>query len=134
MHRFLEEIRRRNVHRVATTYALSAWILIEAGSVLLPTFGIPDSFFKTYVIIVSAGFAITLILSWVFEVTPDGVKLERTAYVVPDVPASHASQKEKSDKAMHPCHAPMGVPAPRENAHRFPSVLPDYSCFNLLPE
>jgi TolB-like protein len=77
MHRFLEEIRRRNVHRVATTYALAAWILIEAGSVLLPTFGTPDSFFKTYVIIVSAGFAITLILSWVFEVTPDGVKLER---------------------------------------------------------
>ncbi|MDH4055442.1 MAG: FlgO family outer membrane protein [Gammaproteobacteria bacterium] len=77
MHRFLEEIRRRNVHRVATTYALAAWILIEAGSVLLPTFGIPDSFFKTYVIIVSAGFAITLILSWVFEVTPDGIKLER---------------------------------------------------------
>ena len=77
MHRFLEEIRRRNVHRVATTYALAAWILIEAGSVLLPTFGMPDSFFKTYVIIVSAGFAITLILSWVFEVTPDGIKLER---------------------------------------------------------
>ena len=77
MHKFLDEIRRRNVHRAATTYALAAWILIEAGSVLLPTFGIPDSFFKTYVIIVTAGFAISLILSWVFEVTPDGVKLDR---------------------------------------------------------
>ncbi len=77
MHRFLEEIRRRNVHRVATTYALAAWILIEAGSVLLPTFGIPESFFKTYVIIVATGFVIALILSWVFELTTDGVKLER---------------------------------------------------------
>lgn len=77
MHRFFEELRRRNVHRVATTYALAAWIMIEAGSVLLPTFGIPEAFFKTYVIIVMAGFVLALIISWVFEFTPDGVKLER---------------------------------------------------------
>ena len=39
---FFEELKRRNVLRVAAAYALVAWILIEAGSVLLPTFGAPE--------------------------------------------------------------------------------------------
>ncbi len=77
MHSFVSELRRRNVLRVATTYALFSWILVEAGSVLLPTFGAPESFFKVYVFIVLAGFVLSLIITWVFEITPDGVKLER---------------------------------------------------------
>ena len=77
------ELQRRNVFRVAAAYALVAWILIEAGSVLLPTFGVPDWFFKVYVILVFAGFVVSLIFAWVFEITPDGVKLEK------DVDRSH---------------------------------------------
>ena len=72
-----QELKRRNVHRVAAAYALVAWILIEAGSVLLPTFGAPDWFFRIYVLIVGAGFVVSLIFAWVFEITPDGVKLDR---------------------------------------------------------
>lgn len=74
---FVSELRRRNVLRVAAAYALVSWILIEAGSVLLPTFGAPEWFFKVYVVLVVAGFILSLIIAWVFEITPDGVKLER---------------------------------------------------------
>ena len=74
---FVSELKRRNVLRVAAAYALVSWILIEAGSVLLPTFGAPEWFFKIYVILVLAGFVLSIIIAWVFEVTPDGVKLER---------------------------------------------------------
>lgn len=74
---FVSELRRRNVLRVAAAYALVSWILIEAGSVLLPTFGAPEWFFKIYVILVMAGFILSIIIAWVFEMTPDGVKLER---------------------------------------------------------
>ena len=74
----IDELRRRNVLRVAAGYALIAWIMIEAGSVLLPEFfGAPDYFFKVYVLIVFAGFLAALVFAWVFEITPDGVKLER---------------------------------------------------------
>ena len=73
---FISELRRRNVLRLAATYALVAWILIEAGSVLLPTFGVPDWFFRAYVLVIFTGFVISLILAWVFEVTPEGVKLD----------------------------------------------------------
>lgn len=63
--------------RVAAAYALVAWIIIEAGSVLLPTFGVDESIFQVYVIIVLAGFLVALVAAWVFEVTPEGVKLDK---------------------------------------------------------
>mgnify|MGYP006216594919 CR=1 FL=1 len=59
--RFLDELRRRNVLRVAAAYALSAWIIIEAGSVLLPTFGASEKFFQGYVIVVLAGLRIAIV-------------------------------------------------------------------------
>jgi len=73
----IEELKRRNVLRVAATYAVVAWIIIEAGSVLLPTFGASESTFQAYVVVVVAGFVASLVLAWVFEVTPEGVKLEK---------------------------------------------------------
>ena len=74
---FVTELRRRNVLRVAAAYALVAWIIIEAGSVLLPTFGASEAQFQAYVIVVLLGFVVSLVFAWVFEVTPDGVKLEK---------------------------------------------------------
>ncbi len=76
MDSFFTELKRRNVLRLAATYALVAWILIEAGSVLLPTFGVPEWFFRAYVLVIFSGFVLSLVLAWVFEVTPEGVKRE----------------------------------------------------------
>ncbi|HNP37580.1 MAG TPA: hypothetical protein PKK10_17165 [Woeseiaceae bacterium] len=72
----LNELKRRNVIRVATGYALSAWIFIEAGSVLLPTFGASNDFFKAYVMVVIAGFVVAVLFAWIFEITPEGIKRE----------------------------------------------------------
>ncbi len=77
MNNLVTELRRRNVFRVAAAYALISWILIEAGSVLLPTFGAPEWVFRAYVLVVLAGFVVAMIIAWIFEVTPDGVRLER---------------------------------------------------------
>ena len=76
MDSFFSELRRRNVLRLAATYALVSWILIEAGSVLLPTFGVPEWFFRAWVIVIFIGFIVALVLAWVFEVTPEGVKFD----------------------------------------------------------
>ncbi len=77
MQRFIAELKRRNVFRVATAYALVAWIIIEAGSVLLPTFGASERFFQVYVVAVIGGFVVSVVFAWVFELTPDGVRLDR---------------------------------------------------------
>ena len=74
---FFEELQRRNVLRVAAAYGVVAWIIIEAGSVLLPTFGASEAAFQIYVVFVLAGFLVSLVLAWVFEITPEGVKLEK---------------------------------------------------------
>lgn len=73
----IEELRRRNVLRVAAAYAVVSWILIEAGSVLMPTFGLPPWLFKIYVLVVIAGFLVAVVFAWIFEVTPEGVKREK---------------------------------------------------------
>ncbi len=77
MTRFIAELKRRNVLRVATAYALVAWIIIEAGSVLLPTFGASESFFRLYVVAVIGGFIVSVVFAWVFELTPEGVRLDK---------------------------------------------------------
>ena len=77
MKAFVNELKQRNVLRLAAAYALVAWILIEAGSVLLPTFGAPDWLFKAYVVAVIVGFVVALVIAWVFEITPDGIRLEK---------------------------------------------------------
>ncbi|MFK8016344.1 MAG: hypothetical protein AB8G17_13000 [Gammaproteobacteria bacterium] len=77
MQSFIAELQRRNVLKIAAAYALVSWILIEAGSVLLPTFGAPEWFFRIYVLMVATGFVVALIVAWVFEITPEGVKLEK---------------------------------------------------------
>ena len=63
--------------RVAAAYALVAWIIIEAGSVLLPTFGATEGVFQVYVIVVIIGFFVAVVLAWIFEITPEGVKRDR---------------------------------------------------------
>ena len=76
------ELRRRNVFRVALTYAVVAWLLIEIASVLLPLVDAPESLITAFVVLLALGFAVALFISWAFEMTPDGLK--RTQDLSPD--------------------------------------------------
>src|ERR1700747_242597 len=68
------ELRRRNVFRVALTYAVGAWLLIEVASVLLPIVDAPETIITTFVVLRALGFAVALFISWAFEMTPEGLK------------------------------------------------------------
>ena len=78
---FFGELKRRNVYKVAIAYTVIAWLLIQAGSILFPTFEAPGWVMKAFVAIIAAGFPIALVLAWAFELTPEGIK--RTAEVSP---------------------------------------------------
>src|SRR5207245_3311798 len=71
---FLTELKRRKVYRVAVAYAIVAWLLIQAGSILFPTFEAPPWVMKVFVTAVILGFPVALILAWAFELTPDGIR------------------------------------------------------------
>jgi TolB-like protein len=73
---FFAELKRRNVYKVAVAYAVVAWLLIQAASILLPTFEAPPWTMKVLVLVLVLGFPAALIFSWAFEITPEGIKLE----------------------------------------------------------
>jgi ketosteroid isomerase-like protein len=76
------ELNRRNVFRVALTYAVVAWLLIEIAGVVLPMLGAPEWLITTFVVLLAIGFAVALFISWSFEMTPEGLK--RTQDLSPD--------------------------------------------------
>ena len=71
---FLAELKRRNVYKVAITYAVVAWLLIQVASILLPTFEAPSWVMKALVVLLAFGFVISVMISWAFEATPEGLK------------------------------------------------------------
>src|SRR6266513_1288738 len=73
---FFTELKRRNVIRAAGLYLVGAWLLTQVASTVLPMFGAPDWLPRSIVILLAIGFIPTLILSWVFELTPEGLKRE----------------------------------------------------------
>jgi len=73
---FFAELKRRNVYKVAVAYAVVAWLLIQAASILFPTFDAPASAMKILVVILAIGFPIALAFSWAFEITPEGIVRE----------------------------------------------------------
>ena len=81
---FFAELKRRNVYKVAITYAVVAWLLIQAASILLPTFEAPSWVMKAFVVFLGFGFVLAVMISWAFEATPEGLK--RTENVSPDTP------------------------------------------------
>src|SRR5438552_13373721 len=73
-HNFFAELKRRNVYKVAITYVVVAWLLIQAASILLPTFEAPTWVMKAFVVFLAFGFVISVMISWAFEATPEGLK------------------------------------------------------------
>jgi len=71
------ELKRRNVLRVAAAYLAGAWLLIEVSDTLFSIYGLPGTAARIVATLLAIGFPITLVLSWVYELTPEGLKLEK---------------------------------------------------------
>ena len=68
------ELKRRNVVRMAGLYLVGAWLLVQVAGTVLPMFGAPDWLPRSIVILLAIGFIPALVFSWVFELTPQGLK------------------------------------------------------------
>ena len=82
---FFSELRRRNVYKVAVAYAVVSWLLIQAASILFPTYEAPSWVMKVFVAVVGLGFPVALILAWAFELTPEGIKRTQDVDFATDV-------------------------------------------------
>lgn len=71
------ELKRRNVLRVAAAYIVTSWLLIQVVETIFPLFGFGDTPARLTVIVLAIGFLPAMVLAWVFELTPEGLKRDR---------------------------------------------------------
>jgi TolB-like protein len=72
----LGELKRRNVFRVAMFYAVVGWVLLQVGDLLFGALGVPPWGIKLLLGLLLLGFPMVLVFSWVYELTPEGLKRE----------------------------------------------------------
>ena len=75
---FFEEVKRRKVYRVAIAYVVASWALSQGLAQVLPVFDIPNSVIRAVIAVMLVGFPVALVLGWVFDVTPQGIKTTPT--------------------------------------------------------
>ena len=81
---FFTELKRRNVIRAAGLYLVGAWLLVQVAGTILPMFGAPEWIARSLVILLAIGLVPALVIAWVFELTPSGLKRDE------DVPAQES--------------------------------------------
>jgi len=71
-----DELKRRNVFRVAIGYAITAWLLLQVVDLVLDNIHAPDWVMQVFMLALAIGFPLALFFAWAFELTPEGVKRE----------------------------------------------------------
>ncbi len=70
----LAELKRRNVIRVAILYVVTAWLLLQAADVGMSALGLPEWTGRMVLLLLGLGFPVALVFSWVYELTPEGIR------------------------------------------------------------
>src|SRR5882757_4464816 len=87
---FFGELKRRNVYKVAVAYAVAGWALSQGIAQVFPVFDVPNWVIRLIVLLIIIGLPIALVLAWMFELTPQGIKRTETADAMPE-----ATRKKK---------------------------------------
>lgn len=72
-----DELKRRNVVRVAIAYAVAAWLLLQVLDTVAPILELPIWISRAVLLFLAVGFVVSLIVAWAYEITPEGVKREK---------------------------------------------------------
>ena len=92
MSNLIDELKRRNVIRVGIAYLVAAWVVLQIADLVLENIGAPDWAMQTLMLVLALGFPLVLLFSWAFELTPEGLKLEK------DVPRGESITGQTSHK------------------------------------
>src|SRR6516225_2228656 len=76
---FFGELRRRNVHKVAVAYIVGGWALSQGIAQVFPVFDVPTWVIRLLVLLIIVGLPVALVLAWMFELTPTGLKRTEAA-------------------------------------------------------
>ena len=74
---FFNELKRRNVFRVAAAYVIVGWLIMQAGEVMGPALRLPDWINSALAFFLILGFPLAMFFAWAFELTPEGIKKDK---------------------------------------------------------
>ena len=74
---FFSELKRRNVFKVGVAYLVACWLGLQIIDLVLENINAPDWVMQVFMLALAIGFPIAVIIAWAFEVTPEGVKLQK---------------------------------------------------------
>jgi tetratricopeptide (TPR) repeat protein len=74
LNRFWRELKRRKVFKVATMYAGMSFILLQLSEILTPALLLPEWTTRLVTLLLIVGFPLVVIISWIFDITPEGIK------------------------------------------------------------
>src|ERR1700737_1428906 len=80
---FFSELKRRNVYKVGIAYIIGGWALSQGIAQVFPVFDVPNWAIRLIVLLIIIGLPIALVLAWMFELTPEGIKRTETADAMP---------------------------------------------------
>ena len=72
----LDELKRRNVIRVAIAYAAVSWLVLQAGALVFDALELSNAVLRSLMALLALGFIPTLVFAWAYELTPEGIKRE----------------------------------------------------------
>lgn len=75
----LTELSRRRVYRVAAVYGVTAWVVTEVSATVIPALQLPESLITIIVVLLIVGFPVALVLAWIFDIDPDGIRVTQSA-------------------------------------------------------
>ena len=87
--RLLSELRRRNVLRMLVLYVVAAWLIVQVAGALIDLARLPAWIGTTTLWLLAIGFPIALIFSWFYEITPEGISLEKD--IDPEASITHVT-------------------------------------------
>ena len=88
--RLFSELKRRNVLRMAVLYVVAAWLIMQVADAIIGLANLPEWIGPTILTVLAIGFPIALVFSWFYELTPEGLALEKDT--APGESITHATQ------------------------------------------
>lgn len=92
---FISELKRRNVIRMAGLYLVGAWLITQVSATVLPLFGSPDWIARSIVVLLMIGFIPAMVVSWIFELTPDGLRRDSEVPETQSIAPQNARKMER---------------------------------------
>ena len=74
---FFNELKRRIVFKVGIAYTVASWLSLQMVDLVLENINAPDWIMQVFMLGLAVGLPIAIIIAWAFELTPEGIKLEK---------------------------------------------------------